>query len=280
VRLHYSCAMKNLLFTLYWTLFSITMNNCQSFLNGKNAIVTGGSGVIGKSIAKALVESGCKVFITGRNTERLKDAKLDLAGSLGDLGKNLFIFTGDVCNEDNVSDLFDAVEKESPQGCDLLINNAGIAASGSIDNLSVDDFSKVMAVNVIGQFTCAREALRRMKEREQVGGRIINIGSLSAMSPRPDSIPYTTSKFALLGLTNSLALDARQHDIAVGIIHPGNVVSTILTPEVIEERGRLEGFIQPEHVAASVITMANMPYETNILELTVMPTKQPFVGRG
>jgi len=250
------------------------------FLNGKTAIVTGGSGVIGKSIANALVRSGCKVFITGRNGGKLDDAKRDLAASLGDLSKNVFTFVGDVCNEGSVSDLFDTVEKESQQGCDLLINNAGINTIGQIENLSADDFTRVMAVNVVGPFTCAREAIKRMKEREESGGRIINIGSLSAISPRPDSIPYTTSKFALLGLTKSLALDARQYNIAVGIIHPGNVVSTLLTPEMIEERGRLEGFIHADEVASSVTTMASMPYGTNIFELTLMPTKQPFVGRG
>jgi len=266
-------------FSILLTLISRNTMNPQPFLKGKTAIVTGGSGVIGNSITKALVRSGCRVFITGRNAERLSDAKVDLASSLGDMSRNVFTFVGDVCDEESVSNLFDAVEKESQQGCDLLINNAGINAVGSIENLSVDDFTRVMAVNVAGPFTCAREAIRRMKKREH-GGRIINIGSLSAISPRPDSIPYTTSKFALLGLTKSLALDASQYNIAVGIIHPGNVVSTLLTPETIEERGKLEGFIEADEVAASVMAMASMPYTTNILELTVMPTKQPFIGRG
>jgi NADP-dependent 3-hydroxy acid dehydrogenase YdfG len=120
--------------------------------------------------------------------------------------------------------------------------------------------------------------MKRMKEKN--GGRIINVGSISSMSPRPDGATYTTSKFAIQGLSQSLALDGRPYNIAVGCINPGNVVSELLTPEVIAEREASEGFIQPEDVAQCVLTMASLPYSANILDLTIIPTKQPLVGRG
>ena len=144
--------------------------------------------------------------------------------------------------------------------------------------LTAADFEKVMSVNVIGPFLCSREAVKRMKAG-QAGGRIVNIGSLSAISPRPDSAPYTTSKFALLGLTQSLAVDCRAHNIAVGIIHPGNVISELLTEEMVKERED-EGFMVADHVADGVVQMASMPCSTNILEMTILPTRQPMVGRG
>jgi NAD(P)-dependent dehydrogenase (short-subunit alcohol dehydrogenase family) len=137
---------------------------------------------------------------------------------------------------------------------------------------------RVLSVNVLGPFLCAREAMKRMKTAGS--GRIINISSISSMSPRPHSVTYTTSKHALQGLSRSLALDGRPYGIAVGAIHPGNVVSELLDPKVIAEREATEGFIQPEDVAACVLTMASLPYSANILDLTVLPTKQPFVGRG
>lgn len=131
---------------------------------------------------------------------------------------------------------------------------------------------------MLGPFLCSREVMKRMKS-SGLGGRIINIGSLSAHSSRPDSAPYTTSKFALRGLTESLALDGRPHNIAVGMIHPGNVQSELLTPLEIKERQQ-EGFLQPEQVADCVVHMCSLPYCVNIQEMTVLPTAQPFVGRG
>lgn len=126
--------------------------------------------------------------------------------------------------------------------------------------------------------------MKRMQAKDQdgkpFGGRIINIGSLSAHSPRPNSCSYTTSKFALLGLTQSLAIDGRSHGITVGIIHPGNVMSDLLTEEMIRERKDAEGFLEAEDVAECVLTMALMPRSANVLEMTVLPTKQPYVGRG
>jgi len=188
-------------------------------------------------------------------------------------------FQGDVTKESDVVNLFDAVYERGYEGIDLLVNNAGTASTGATTDLAVETFESVMNVNVTGPFLCAREAMKRMK-KDGRGGRIVNIGSISAESPRPDSAPYTTSKFALLGLTKSLAMDCRQYGIAVGIIHPGNVLSTLLTPEVMEERGKSEGFMAAEDVASCVLTMSSLPYTSNVLELTVIPTRQPLVGRG
>ena len=112
------------------------------------------------------------------------------------------------------------------------------------------------------------------------GGRIINVGSISAFSPRPDSAPYTTSKFAIDGLTRALALDGRELNIAVGVVHPGNVISELLSTEEVARREESEGFITAEDVAECVLTMAKLPLSANVLELTVMPTRQPLVGRG
>lgn len=151
-------------------------------------------------------------------------------------------------------------------------------APGPTVDLTAADMNRVLSVNVLGPFLCAREAMKRMQKAG--GGRIINIGSISAYSPRPDGASYTTSKFAIQGLSQSLALDGRKHNIAVGAIHPGNVVSELLSPEVIAAREETEGFIQPEDVAGCVLTMASLPYSANVLELTVIPTKQPLVGRG
>lgn len=250
----------------------------SNFLQNKTAIVTGGSGTIGKAIAKALLTSGCNVFITGRSQERLDAAVTDLKSGNNANHGDIHAFRGDVLNEDDVSHMVQEAERLHGS-LDLLINNAGTVIPGPTHEMSVEDFDYVMRVNVTGPFLCSKVAINTMKSRGK-GGRIINIGSLSASSPRPNQAPYTTSKFALLGLTNSLALDCRQDNIAVGIIHPGNVMSNLLTPEEIESRGAVEGFITPEAVANSVRAMASLPYDANVLEMTILPTKQPFLGRG
>jgi NAD(P)-dependent dehydrogenase (short-subunit alcohol dehydrogenase family) len=188
------------------------------------------------------------------------------------------IFSCDVTKEESVTKMFQALDQQYDGGVDLLVNNAGTAINGPTDTLSGDDFSWVMNVNVVGPFLCAREALKRMKIKQ--AGRIINIGSISAISPRPDSAPYTTSKFAVMGLTQSLALDARPYNVAVGMIHPGNVMSAIISPEEAARREREEGFLQAEDVADCVLSMASLPYHANVLEMTVIPTRQPLVGRG
>ena len=268
----------------------------STFLRGKVALITGGGGTIGEAIASKLVGAGASVVLVGRTVERLEKARANVLQSVAGssstthntttttpvLEDQVGIFSCDVTKEDSVVNMFQSLDKtyQSNGGVDLLINNAGVAINGETTELSGDDFSWVMNVNVVGPFLCSREALKRMKQPSKGGGRIINIGSISAISPRPDSAPYTTSKFAVLGLTQSLALDARQYNVAVGMIHPGNVVSAIMSPEEAARREKEEGFLQPEDVANAVLTMASMPYHANVLEMTVIPTRQPLVGRG
>lgn len=242
-------------------------------------LVTGGSGTIGQAITKALIAGGAKrVYLTGRSLEKLHrsvDQIVKNSPNPNETRSILRCLPCDVTNEAAVERLFKAIDQEG--NITLCVNNAGINAVGATVDLAGDDLRRVLDTNVVGPFLCARESMKRMKANG--GGRIIMVGSLSAISPRPDSAPYTTSKFALLGLTQSLSLDCRPHNISVGIIHPGNVDSEMLTPEMKEGRQH-EGFIPVHQVAQAVMYMAQLPYSTNVLEMTVSPTTQPFVGRG
>eukprot|EP00934_Nitzschia_sp_Nitz4_P004451 Nitzschia sp. Nitz4//scaffold22_size323478//147221//148070//NITZ4_000535-RA/size323478-processed-gene-0.463-mRNA-1//-1//CDS//3329543019//4441//frame0 len=250
-----------------------------SFLTGKLALVTGGSGTIGRAIAKALLTSGADVILTARRVEKLEDAKEELLSGLAEPSSaKVHVLPSDVSSEESVVSLFQSIDGLKAQGVDLLVNNAGIAVPGPTEELTAADMERVLSVNVVGPFLCAREAIKRMKLAG--GGRVINIASISSMAPRPNSATYTTSKYAIQGLSRSLALDARPHNIAVGAIHPGNVMSELLTPEEVAMREEAEGFMQAEDVASCVLTMASLPYSSNILDLTVMPTRQPLVGRG
>ena len=254
-----------------------------SSLLGKIALVTGGSGTIGQAIANKLALAGASVVLTGRNLQRLQSAAARIQNNLDAQQTDVALprvdcISCDVTKESSVVDLFEKIQDTHKQtSVDILVNNAGTSVHGETMDISGDDFDWVMKVNVMGPFLCAREALKRMSQVD--GGRIINIGSISAMSPRPHSAPYTASKFALNGLSQSLALDGREHNVSVGIIHPGNVKSELLTEDIIASRQH-EGFLEPDEVADCVVTMASMPPHANVLEMTVIPTKQPLVGRG
>jgi NAD(P)-dependent dehydrogenase (short-subunit alcohol dehydrogenase family) len=214
--------------------------------------------------------------LTARRTARLQQAKKELLSTVTSLpNERIFIPPCDISNEDETLALFVDIDKHYGR-LDIVVNNAGVNVAKPTLDLTASDFEMVWNVNVVGAFLCSREAMKRMKD----GGRIINIGSISATSPRPNSTAYTTSKFALQGLTQSLALDGRDKGIAVGIIHPGNVASELLSPEDVEIRGKTEGFLKADEVAKCVVTMATLPYSANVLELTVIPTTQPFIGRG
>jgi len=241
-------------------------------------VITGGSGTIGKAIAVALVGRGMCVYITGRRKDALEVAKTEILAQACEKVGSVEVFQGDVTIEESVVALFAEVNQKRGR-CDLLINNAGIGIGGPTVNITAADFSKVMSVNVLGPFLCAREAMKSCIASGG-GGRIINIGSITAFAPRADACPYACSKYAIDGLTRSLSIDGRQHQIAVGQIHPGNVLSDIMSPEEAARREKAEGFISGEDVAVCVLTMASLPYTANILELTVLPTRQPLVGRG
>ena len=169
---------------------------------------------------------------------------------------------------------------------DLLFNNAGANVPGVLlEDLTIEQWQKVVATNLTGTFLCTQEAFRIMKDQHPRGGRIINNGSASAHSPRPNSAPYTATKHAITGLTKSTALDGRKYDIACGQIDIGNArtpMAARLAKGVLQPNGTIapEPLIDPEHVANAVVHMAGLPLDTNILSLTVMATKMPFVGRG
>lgn len=246
---------------------------------GKTAVVTGGAGCMGRAMAKGLVRQGATVVITDLRLEQLQQAATEIQEATAGAAKqgSVVPMAADVTVEESVVALFKKVADECG-ACYLLVNCAGIMLGGPTAELPGDTFWKVMTVNVLGTFLCAREAFKQMKEAG--GGRIINIGSIAVDRPRADAAPYTTSKHAVAGLTRSLALDGRPHNICVSIIHPGNVESPLMSPEEAERRRVAEGFIPAEDVATCAVQMAVMPLSSNVLELTVMPSKQPLVGRG
>lgn len=226
------------------------------------------------------MSEGADIVLTARRLAQLEQARDELLeGAASPLDMMVHIIASDIAEEDSVRQLFSEIDTRCGR-IDLVVNNAGINVAKPFTDLTATDLQKVLNVNVVGAFTCSREAMKRMTNANNGGGRIINIGSIAATSPRPDSTAYTTSKFALQGLTRSLALDGRDKGIAVGIIHPGNVVSELLSPEEVEIRGKTEGFLGPDDVANCVLTMATLPYSANVLEMTVVPTTQPFIGRG
>lgn len=247
----------------------------------KTAIVTGAGSGIGRAVALALLANGFNVVLAGRREEPLAES----LAAAGDARDNGMIQCADVANPEQVDRLFDCCVERFGR-VDLLFNNAGIGAPAvDIDELEVSDWLQVIDTNVTGAFLCARRAFKEMKRQSPQGGRIINNGSISAHLPRPNSAPYTVSKHAISGLTRSLALDGRPHDIACGQIDIGNAVTPLakrLGEGTRQANGEIaaEPLMEVEHVASSVLHMAQLPLEANVLFMTVMATKMPFVGRG
>ena len=249
--------------------------------SGKTAVVTGAGSGIGRATALALLREGYAVALAGRRPEALGQTA-DLAGPAGP--RALAVPT-DVTDPASVRQLFETV-KGAFGRLDLLFNNAGTGAPAvPLEDLSVEAWRRVVDVNLTGAFLCTREAFRLMKDQTPRGGRIINNGSLSAHAPRPHSAPYTATKHALTGLTRSAALDGRRYDIACGQIDVGNA-GTELTARMKDGVPQADGSVAPEptidveHVARAVLYMASLPPDANVLFLTVMATKMPFVGRG
>jgi NAD(P)-dependent dehydrogenase (short-subunit alcohol dehydrogenase family) len=245
------------------------------------AIVTGAGTGIGKSVAHALLESDWNVVFAGR-----RKAVLDEAIAIADAspGRALAVAC-DVTEENQVDALFEAAVAEFGR-VDLLFNNAGTGYPGTlIDEIPVSVWQNVVNVNLTGSFLCARAAFRTMRNQEPMGGRIINNGSISAYAPRPGSVPYTSTKHAITGLTKTLALDGRPFDIACGQIDIGNALTEMASPMtkgVPQANGdiAIEPVIDPVHVANAVVHMASLPLDANVLFMNVMATKMPFVGRG
>jgi NAD(P)-dependent dehydrogenase (short-subunit alcohol dehydrogenase family) len=247
----------------------------------KVALVTGAGSGIGRAVALALMEAGYDVALAGRRKEALEETAKEGAGS----GRRTLVAPTDVGDPQSVRALF-ARTKESFGRLDLLFNNAGTGAPAiPLEELSYEQWKKVVDANLTGAFLCTQEAFKIMKDQDPHGGRIVNNGSISAHAPRPFSAPYTATKHAITGLTKSAALDGRRYDIAVGQIDIGNAV-TPMTERMTGGVPQADGSTKPEprmdvrHVANAVVHMASLPLDANVLFMTVMATKMPFVGRG
>jgi NAD(P)-dependent dehydrogenase (short-subunit alcohol dehydrogenase family) len=247
----------------------------------KIALVTGAGSGIGRAAALALQSNGWSVVLAGRRAEPLEATTAQAAPS----GGRFLPVPTDISDPAAVRALF-AATRDTFGRLDLLFNNAGTNAPAiPIEDLTTEQWNTVVAVNLTGAFLCAQQAIRLMKSQDPRGGRIINNGSISAHVPRPHSAPYTATKHAITGLTKSIALDGRLHDIACSQIDIGNA-ATEMTERM--KKGVLQpgGDLMPEprmdlrHVADAILYMAGLPLDTNVLFMTVMATKMPLVGRG
>ena len=247
----------------------------------KSALVTGAGTGIGKAVALALLREGYAVALTGRRRESLNDTLREA----GELRSRTLVVPADVRDARSVRLLFTNI-KETFGRLDLLFNNAGIAApSKPLEELSSEEWQAVVDTNLTGAFLCTQEAFKIMKAQSPQGGRIINNGSLSAHVPRPNSAPYTATKHAITGLTKSTSLDGRKYNIACGQIDIGNAATSMaagMSHGVPQAHGQVEvePTMDPVEAARAVVYMASLPLEANVLFLTVMATKMPFVGRG
>lgn len=247
----------------------------------KIAMVTGASGGIGRACALALLAEGWQVVLVGRRVDALQ-ATAEAAGAAKAAAH---VAAADVGDPEAVQRLFADVKRQHGR-LDLLFNNAGIfTPSVSPDQTTLDDWHRSVAVNLNGAFYCLSQAFALMREQSPQGGRIINNGSISSHTPRPGSIPYTTTKHAITGMTKAAALDGRAFDIAVGQIDIGNVASD-MTAAMAAGVPQADGSVRPEArmdmsaVVDTFMTMVRLPLSANILFTTVMATKMPFVGRG
>jgi NAD(P)-dependent dehydrogenase (short-subunit alcohol dehydrogenase family) len=247
----------------------------------KVAIITGAGSGIGRAVALAVHAAGYSVFLAGRRRAELERT----AAMAAPVENNIFCVPTDITQPDQVQRLFARVHEEFGR-LDLLFNNAGTNVPPvPIEDLSDEQWSTVVAVNLTGAFLCAREAIRMMKSQQPRGGRIINNGSISAHVPRSHSAPYTATKHAITGLTKSISLDCRKYDIACGQIDIGNAVTELsdgLAKGALQANGEVvaEPRMDVKHVADAVLYMASLPLDANVQFMTLMATKMPYIGRG
>jgi NAD(P)-dependent dehydrogenase (short-subunit alcohol dehydrogenase family) len=250
-------------------------------MNGKIAVVTGAGSGVGRAVSLAMQAAGYSVLLAGRRREALQQTA-DLASPSG--GAMLPVAC-DVSDPASVKMLF-ATAREAFSRVDVLFNNAGVNAPAvPMEELTFEQWSAVVGVNLTGAFLCAQEAMRLMKAQQPKGGRIINNGSISAHAPRPNSAPYTATKHAITGLTKSISLDGRDFNIACGQIDIGNAATEMterMTRGVPQANGTtvVEPRMDVRHVAEAVLFMANLPLDANVEFVTIMATKMPFIGRG
>ena len=250
-------------------------------LQGKIAIVTGASNGIGRGIAEVFASEGAKTVLVARRAELLDE----VAKGIKAKGGEALAFPADLTKEAGITALF-AKTVATYGRLDVLVNNAGIATHKNTEDITLDYWNDALAINITAPFLCAREAIRIMKDQKPQGGRIINIGSVSAKTPRADSLPYTTTKFGLQGMTHQLTMDGRKHNIVSSIIHPGATLSSFST-----RRGRTKAghgdkpgddyIMAGEDVAKIAVLMAALPGEVNLYEATILPNNmKSFIGRG
>ena len=247
----------------------------------KIALVTGAGSGVGRASAIALAGAGFHVVLAGRRADALQET----IAKAGELGSRLLAVPSDVSDAASVKALFETTRKTFGR-LDVLFNNAGLGAPAiPLEDLSFEQWKAVVDVNLTGPFLCTQEAFRIMKDQDPRGGRIINNGSISAYAPRPRSAPYTSTKHAISGLTRSTALDGRGYNIACGQIDIGNAATEMterMTAGVLQAdlSTKTEPRIDVRHVANSVVHMASLPLDVNVLFMNVMATTMPFVGRG
>ncbi len=244
------------------------------------AVVTGAGSGVGRHSALALLNDGYAVALLGRRREALEET-----ASVAASPELALVVPTDVTDEASVKAAFEQITSRLGR-VDVLFNNAGgNVPPAPVEDLTLEQWQAVVDVNLTGMFLCTREAVRIMKAQQPRGGRIINNGSISAQTPRPNSAPYTSTKHAVTGFTKSVALDGRAFDIACGQIDIGNA-ETPMTERMSQGVLQADFTLAPEptmdaaHVAGAVLYMANLPLDTNVLTITVMATKMPLVGRG
>ena len=249
----------------------------------KIAMVTGAGTGVGRAAAHALMKAGYTVVLTGRRKDKLEEVAKEGA-AFG--GKSLCV-SADIADPASIKNLFTETKKAFGR-LDVLFNNAGVGAPAvPLEELPFDKWKAAVDTNLTGTFLCTQEAFRIMKDQTPRGGRIINNGSISAHAPRPLTVAYTATKHAITGLTKSTSLDGRAYDIACGQIDIGNAVSP-LTERMVTGEGVLqpngtkmtEPRMEAEDVGNAIVYMANLPPSANVLFMTVMATKMPYVGRG
>ena len=249
-------------------------------IKGKIALVTGGGSGIGRSAAHALIKVGYIVIVTGRRSKPLNET-LELVNMTG---LSLAV-TADVSNAISVDALFAKI-RETYGRIDVVFNNAGVnVPSTNFGELTFDQWKSVVDVNLSGIFLTANAAFRMMRDQSPQGGRIINNGSISAHAPRPGSAPYTSTKHGVTGLTKTIALDGRQFNIACGQIDIGNALTPMAARMVAgvpqaDLSIKAEPVMDVDHVGNAIVHMAGLPLDANILNMTIMATNMPFVGRG
>ena len=239
--------------------------------SAKIALVTGAGTGVGRAVAIALAKAGYNLVLAGRRKEMLDK----VAAEINAAGAQALAVPTDVSKRESIVSLF-ATVKSTFGRLDVLFNNAGIGAPAvPLEDLPFETWQNVVATNLTGMFLCTQEAIKIMKSQSPRGGRIINNGSISAYTPRPNSAPYTATKHAITGLTKSISLDGRKYDIACSQIDIGNAAT-----EMTERMEGIEPRMDLKHVCDAVLYMAGLPLEANVQFMTVMATNMPFVGRG